>query len=210
LKSYIILGIYGIMAAIYYNGESSLFVLMASIFMELILLFLGALILKSKIPANESDLGLSGAFYALLACVFFIYPMVYMVGVSYNEFTTPANYSYMQPIVDYKWQLLLMAITLGVGYLVDFKTLNNNSIGPFISSEVIRISFLLFAVGLLGMMWLEWVEDWADFTKYNKSHIKDITSFTKDSKITLILIIISARMLIEIWYMKRVKIYIKH
>ncbi len=194
------------MAAIYYNGESSLFVLMASIFMELVLLFIGALIMKNKIRAKEGDLGLSGASYALFACIFFIYPMAYMVGLSYNEFSTPAVHGYLQPIVDYKWQLLVMAISLGAGYLVDFKTLKNNLIGSFISSEVIRLSILLFAVGFLGMMWLEWVEEWTDFS----TNYRDINPFTKDSKITLILIIISARMLIEIWYMKRVKVFVGH
>jgi len=198
------------MAAIYYNGESSLFVLMASIFMELILLFLGALILKNKAPQKEGDLGISGASYALFACIFFIYPMAYMVGLSYNEFSTPVVHGYLQPIVDYKWQLLVMAISLVAGYLVDFKTLKNNLIGSFISSEVIRLSILLFAVGILVMMWLEWVQEWTRYITTNKAHLKDLNPFTKDSKITLILIIISARMLIEIWYMKRVKVFVGH
>lgn len=198
------------MAVIYYNGESSLFVLMSSIFMELILLFLGAIILKNKVQEKESDLGLSGAFYAFLACTVFIYPLVYMVGDTYNEFSKPSIYGYLQPIVDYKLELFLMAISLGVGYLVDFKTLKSNSIGSFISSEVIRISMLLFAVGLLGMMWIEWLEETAEMSAYSKSDLEDANIFTNDSKITLLLLIISARMLIEIWYMKRVKIFSEH
>lgn len=188
------------MAAIYFKGASSLFVLMASIFIELILLFIGAFMLRNKTAAKEDDIGLSGAFYALLACTFFIYPMTYILANSYNEFSKPEVYGYLQPFVDYKWELIVMTISLGIGYLVDFKTLRANSIGQFISSEVIRVSFLLFGVGILGMMWLEWLDDMSIISSPNNP-------FTHENKMIPILTIISARMLFEIWYLKRVKIY---
>jgi hypothetical protein len=174
--------------------------------MELILLFIGALILKKRAILNDDDVGVSGAFYALLACGFFIYPLTYMIGIAFREFTFPATYGYLQPFVDYKWQLLVMGVSLSIGYLIDFKTLRNNSIGQFISKEVIRVSMLLFAVGIVGIACVELIEDMNDF--YPSEQIgTNTTLFTFENKMFPIVTIILVRMAIEVLYIKRIKVH---
>jgi len=196
------------MVAYFYNGNSSIFVLVTSIFIELLLLFLGALILKNKTKNTEESLGVSGAFYALTACIVFIYPIIYIIGDAFHEFDVSGDYGYMQPFVDYKWQLLVIAISLGFGYLVDFRTLQAKSIGPFISSEVIRVSILIFAIGIIGIACVEWIEDMNDFYPSENSRTTNRTPFTFENKLFPIITIIIVRMALEIWYMKRVKIYV--
>lgn len=175
--------------------------------MELTLLFLGALIFRKKARYRHENIGVSGAFYALFACTVFIYPLAYMIGSAFQEFTNPATYGYFQPFVDYKWQLLIMGASLGIGYLIDFKSLKNNSIGQFISSEVIRVSILLFAIGIVGIASVEWIEDMNDFYPSQNGISGNRTLFTYENKLFPIITIILVRMGLEIWYLKRVKIY---
>ena len=199
MRSYIILGIYSLMVAFFYKWEASLFVLMASFFVEMILLFIGSFFIEKKQPFRYEDVGRSGAAYALFACTAFIYPMAYMMGDNYGEFSKPAIYGSLQPIVDYKWQILLMTLSLGVGYLADFKSLKKRDLGEYISTEVYRVCFLLFGIGLLGMMCLEGIKEIAQ-PIYSKDGIP-ISPFTTESKMIPIIVMISARMAIEVWYL---------
>ena len=203
LRSYIILGIYSIMAAIFYKWEASLFVFMASIFIELILLFVGAIIVKKNTPYELSEVNVSGAAYALISCLVFIYPMAYMMGNSYGEFSSPNKLGFLQPIVDYKWEILLMAISLGVGYLSDFNSLKKKKLSEYISTEVYRVSFLLLAIGLIGMASLEGIKEMTEANNPGWVNGQPFNPFTKENKMIPILIMISARILIEIWYIRR-------
>lgn len=204
LKSYIILGIYTAMVTYYFKGDSSLFVLITSLFIELILLFIGAVLVRKSFHNEDEDIGISGVFYALFACTVFIYPMAYMLGNAYSEFTEPAAHGYFQPFIDYKWQIITMAFSLGIGYLVDFNALKNNNTGKYISSEVFRICILLFSVGLVGMICIAWIKEVTQFNSEGNQLTLSVTPYTKDTKMFPIITIIAVRMVIEILYLRRV------
>ena len=193
------------MAAFFYKWEASLFVLMASIFMEMILLFIGSIIIGNKITYKHDDIGKAGAAYALLASSALVYPMAFVMADLYGEFSKPNLYGYFQPIVDYKWQILVMAFSLGIGYLVDFKSLKGSDLGKFISEEVYRVCFLLFGIGILGMMCIVGIKEMANYYGTFLSEIEPDNPYNPSSKMIPIMLMIAARMGIEIWYLKRMK-----
>lgn len=200
MRSYIIIGVYSLLVAAYYKWEASVFVIMASIFLEMILLFIGAIIIGRYSRQKFSDVGRSGAFFALFACMAMLYPLAYMMGDAYGEYSDPIEYSFLQPVVDYKYEIIIMFFSLGVGYLLDFNSLKKKDLAAYLSKEVFRVSFLLFGIGLLGMMCIEFTKELSDH--YGPGLINGTvkTPYSNGSKMFTILVLVSARIAIEIWF----------
>lgn len=201
MKSYIILGIYSLLTAFFWAWDASLFVLMASLFVEMILIFIGTVLVGRNARQKTTDVGKSGAFYALFVCMFFIYPMAYMMGDTYDEFSKPNIHGLIQPVYDYKWEILVMAVLLGLGYLSDFKSLKKTNLADFISNEVYRVTFVIFGLGLLGMMCIEGIDEMTEIPPTFLENGKQIFPFPKDTKWIPITVMISGRVGIEIWYL---------
>lgn len=202
IRSYVILGIYSLLVAAFYKWEASLFVLVASIMVEMALLFVGSFFVHSDENDDDSLAGRSGAAFAFLAGTALVYPMAFLMSVRYEEFDPEGVHGVWQPLFEFKWQILTMALCLGLGYLVDFKQLQQKKLKEYLSFEVYRLSFVLFGIALLGLVCLEGIREFSD-TPYLPT-MKEYTPYNSDNKMIPIIGMVCARMVIEIWYVRTV------
>ena len=178
--------------AAFYKWEASLFLMIVSMSMELFILSLGILILRirNKLPEkkgwNEKSINLS--FIVGLAA--FTYIFARELGDYYGEFSNfDQELKLFQPIIEFKWSLIVIIISLGLSYYIDIKQLKLPERKNAILSEVFRLAILVFTIITvcitLPLFYREFSQSDEGLNKW-----------------VLVITCILLRMSIEIWYLK--------
>lgn len=187
--SLIIIGIYSLLATAFFNWNSSLFVILGALMIEMIILMIGAIILRNELGQNALDLNLKGIIYGTLAGLTASYPLAHFLGSHYGEFgMMDTEENSLLAIFYYKYEFLLIALSLGLGYLISFKDLVTKERSERFTTEFFRILIILLLLSFLGII----------FPAASKEFYDNKRTVDKWIPIT---IFIGVRVLLEIWYL---------
>lgn len=117
------------------------------------------------------------------------YPLAHLLGSHYGEFgMMDTEENTLLAILPYKYEFLLIALSLGIGYLISFKDLVTKERSERFTTEFFRIFIILLFLSFLGLLFPV-----ASKELYNNKH--------PVAKWIPITIFIGLRILLEIWYL---------
>ena len=184
MRSYILLAFYSIVALAFFKWEASIFLLMMSLLVEMLILTLGLLMTNHlrKNKGNRNDVTgfkMAGGALPMIGLYYFI---TRLLASHYGEFSD-GPHGWIQPFYDYPWAILIIAVSLGGSYFVDIRSLKSESRFEKITIELVRTMIIIYGISLIGSI--------------------VVMVDPSISKWIPISIMIVSRMLIEIWYLKQ-------
>jgi len=191
MRSYFILGIYALMMAAFYKWEASLFLLIFAMLLEMCVLMIGVLIVGFSSPRKADDMHpihVFGMSMIFLVCTF---PLAFYLGEFYHEYSQEKSGNWLLPFRDYFWPIIAMAISIGIGYLVDMGQLRKVDRSERFTTDLVRLCIQLFGVGFITFIVLLF--------------FRELQEGTWPNKWIPVSLIIVLRMLLEIWYLRRKK-----
>lgn len=185
MRSYIILGIYSLVFAAFLKWEASIFVLMFSLLMEVLILLIGLLLTDSKRNANDDtdpvQIGI-----ALIPLVLFYYGMTYLMGRFYSEFPVSSPHGWKEPFIEFWLPLTIMAVSLSVTYYIHTRSIRSSPARfENLKAELIRTMFVIYGSTMAGCLF--------------------VLAMPETSKWIPLSLVIISRMLVEIWYVWKSK-----
>lgn len=189
VTSLIIIGIYSLLSTAYFNWNSSLFVILGALMIEMVILMIGAIIIRRELGQNAGDLNLKGIIYGTLAGLTASYPLAHLLGSHYGEFGIYDDQeNTLLAILQFKYEFILIGVSFGIGYLVSFKDLITKERSERFTTEFFRIFIILLLMSFIGLLFPVASKEFYD----NKRPVDKWIPIT---------IFISVRILLEIWYL---------
>lgn len=189
VTSLIIIGIYSLLATAYFNWNTSLFVILGALMIELVILMIGAFIVRNELGQNAKDLNIKGIVSGTLFALVISYPMAYLLGRHYGEFgLLEDEHDLFRPIFLFKYEFLLVAASLGIGYLLSFKDLITKERSERFTTEFFRVFVILLLLAFSSTLFMAASREFYD----NKRPV---------DKWIPIATFLAARILLEIWYL---------
>ncbi len=139
--------------AAFYKWEASLFLVLISMIIEMLVLATGILIVGEKLQLKKNDISASALVSSVIFMIIINYPIAINLGLYYNEFGDySGKLNWIKPIWDNKGSILLIAVSIGTCYLSDFAQLKSSQRGERFTTELFRLSMQLFFLGISGIM----------------------------------------------------------
>lgn len=189
VTSLVIIGVYSLLATAYFNWNTSLFVILGTLMIELLILLIGAFIIRHELGQDAQDLNLKGVIAGTLIGISMSYPLAYLLGRHYGEFELVEDeQDLLWPIILFKYEFLLIAISLGIGYFISFKELITKERSERFTTEFFRVFIILLLLAFSGTLFMAASKEFYD----NKRPV---------DKWIPIATFLGARILLEIWYL---------